>query len=69
MSCITPLSYDDCYAPSSIGNSKTFTAEENAYGPEKLAKMYECVDQYQKRIGKRLQKKKKTYKGLVEKVA
>ena len=53
---------DDCYTPSSIGNSKTFTAVENAYGPEKLAKIYECIDHYQKRIGKRLQKKKRRIK-------
>ena len=42
------------------GDSKAFPAVENAYGPEKPVKKYECFGHYQKRVGTRIRKKKKT---------
>ena len=33
------------------GDSKAFPNVENADGPEKPVKMYECVDYYKKRVG------------------
>ena len=42
------------------GHSKAFPAVENASSPEKPVKKYECIGHYQKRVGTRLRKKKKT---------
>ena len=40
-------------------------AAKNTYGPEKPVKKYECSGQYEKGVGTRLRKKKKTaLKGL-----
>ena len=44
--------------------SKAFPAVENAYGPKKPVKKYECNGHYQKRVRTGLRKKKKDLKGL-----
>ena len=40
--------------------NKWNTAQENAYGPKKPAKIYEFIVHYQKRVETRLRKKTKT---------
>ena len=46
------------------GDSKAFTSVENVYGPEKKVIKQECIGHYQKRVGNRLRKLKKTNKAL-----
>ena len=41
------------------GDSKAFPNLENADGPEKPVKMYECVDYYKKRVRTRLRMEKR----------
>ena len=42
------------------GDFKAFPAVENAYRPKKPVKKYEWIGHYQKRVGTRLRKKKRT---------
>ncbi|XP_066932065.1 uncharacterized protein [Clytia hemisphaerica] len=46
------------------GDSKSFTAVQNTYGPRKPVKKHECIGHYQKRVGTRLRKLKKLNKRL-----
>ena len=46
------------------GDSKSFSGVENIYGPEKKVTKFECIGHYQKRVGSRLRKLKKSTKGL-----
>jgi len=46
------------------GDSKSFAAVQNIYGPDKPVNKFECIGHYQKRVGSRLRKLKKTKKGL-----
>lgn len=46
------------------GDSKSFTAVQNVYGPSKPVVKCECIGHYQKRVGTRLRKLKKDNKSL-----
>ena len=50
------------------GDSKAILTMEDAYGPEKPIKKYECIGHSKKKVETSLRKKKKTLKHLVEKV-
>ena len=44
------------------GDSKSFTAVENIYGSDKPVVKFECIGQFQKRVGNRLRKLRKEKK-------
>ena len=46
------------------GDSKSYTAVKNIYGPCKPVKKCECIGHYQKRVGSRCRKLKKLNKSL-----
>jgi hypothetical protein len=51
-----------CYT--SFYGSKSYSSVKDIYGPDKPVIKYECIGHYQKRVGARLRKLKKSNKGL-----